>query len=72
GPGHGELGTVQTLKNQRAYLADMLTQVRRGIEAGKSKEQLIKEIDLSRHPVYGQNKVSIERSIRAMYDKLKS
>ena len=71
-PGHGELGTVQTLKNQRAYLADMLTQVRRGIEAGKSKEQLIKEIDLSRHPVYGQNKVSIERSIRAMYDKLKS
>jgi glyoxylase-like metal-dependent hydrolase (beta-lactamase superfamily II) len=71
-PGHGELGTVQTLKNQRAYLADMLTQVRRGIEAGKSKEQLVKEIDLSRHPVYGQNKVSSERSIRAIYDKLKS
>ena len=71
-PGHGELSTVQTLKNQRAYLADMLTQVRRGIEAGKSKEQLVKEVDLSRHPVYGQNKVSSERSIRAMYDKLKS
>jgi glyoxylase-like metal-dependent hydrolase (beta-lactamase superfamily II) len=71
-PGHGELGTVVTLKNQRAYLADMLTQVRRGIKAGKSKEQLVKEIDLSRHPVYGQNTVSTARSIRAMYDKLKS
>jgi cyclase len=68
--GHGEPGTLETLRNQRAFLADMLIQVRRGIKAGKSKEQLVKEIDLSRHRVYGQNRVSIERSIRAMYDKL--
>jgi glyoxylase-like metal-dependent hydrolase (beta-lactamase superfamily II) len=70
-PGHGELGTMETLKQQRSYLEDMLRQVRLGIKAGKSKEQLVKEIDLSRHPVYGQNKVSTERSIRAMFDKLK-
>lgn len=70
-PGHGELGSVETLRNQRAYLADMLAQVRRGIQEGKSKEELLKEIDLSRHPVYGQNKISTTRSIRAMYDKLK-
>jgi glyoxylase-like metal-dependent hydrolase (beta-lactamase superfamily II) len=69
-PGHGELGTTETLKNQRAYLADMLTQVRHGIAAGKTKDELVIEIDLRRHPVYGQNKISIERSIRAMYDKL--
>jgi glyoxylase-like metal-dependent hydrolase (beta-lactamase superfamily II) len=71
-PGHGELGTTQSLKQQRAYLADMLQQVRQGIKAGKSKEDLVKEIDLSKHPVYGQNKPSTERSIRAMFDKLKS
>jgi glyoxylase-like metal-dependent hydrolase (beta-lactamase superfamily II) len=71
-PGHGELGTTETLKQQRAYLADMLAQVRRGIKAGKTKEELVKEIDLNRHPVYGQNKVSTARSIRAMFDKLKS
>jgi cyclase len=71
-PGHGELGTTQSLKQQRAYLADMLQQVRQGIKAGKSKEELVKEIDLSKHPVYGQNKVSTERSIRAMFDKVKS
>lgn len=70
-PGHGEIGTVQTLKSQRAFLADMLAQVRCGIQTGKSKEELVKEIDLSKHPVYGQNKVSIERAIRAMYDRLK-
>ena len=71
-PGHGELGTTETLKQQRAFLADMLGQVRRGIKAGKSKEELVKEIDLSKHPVYGGNKVSNARSIRAMFDKLKS
>ena len=70
-PGHGEPDTIETIKNQRAYLADMLAQVRRGIKAGRSKEELVKEIDLGRHPVYGLNKVSIARSIRAMYDKLK-
>ena len=70
-PGHGELGTTQTLKQQRAYLDDMLQQVRRGIEGGKSKEELVKEIDLGKHPVYGQNKVSNARSIRAIFDKLK-
>ncbi len=71
-PGHGEPGTTENLKRQRSYLADMLQQVRRGIKAGKSKEELVKEIDLSKHPVYGENKVSTDRSISAMYDRLKS
>jgi len=70
-PGHGDLGNIESLKRQRAYLADMLQQVRQGIKAGKSKEELVKEIDLSKHPVYGQNKVSSERSISAMFDRLK-
>ena len=70
-PGHGEPCTTETLKQQRAYLADMLQQVRHGIDNGKSKEELVKEIDLGRHRVYGQNKVSTARSIRAMFDKLK-
>ena len=71
-PGHGELGTSQSLRNQRDFLADMYEQVREGIKAGKSKEKLVKEIDLGRHPVYGPNKVSTERSIRAMFEKLTS
>ena len=69
-PGHGEPATVEQLKNQRLYLKDMLEQVRYGIKAGKSKEQLIREVDLSKHPVYGENKVSIKRSVGDMYDKL--
>lgn len=69
-PGHGDLATTENLRQQRLYLQDMLAQVRKGIEAGKSKQYLIKEIDLSKHPVYGKNIVSIKRSIGDMYDKL--
>jgi glyoxylase-like metal-dependent hydrolase (beta-lactamase superfamily II) len=69
-PGHGNPGTVETLKQQRLYLKDMLEQVRRGIKAGKTKEELIKEIDLSKHPVYGANQASTVRSIGFMYEKL--
>ena len=69
-PGHGELGTTETLKQQRLYLKDMLDQVRKGIKDGKTKKQLVKEIDLSSHPVYGANKVSTIRSIGNMYNKL--
>ena len=36
-PGHGDPGTVETLKQQRSYLKDMLDKVRQGIKAGKSK-----------------------------------
>jgi glyoxylase-like metal-dependent hydrolase (beta-lactamase superfamily II) len=69
-PGHGEPCTVETLKQQRDYLADMLKQVRQGIKDGKSKDQLIREIDLCSHPLYGENKISTRRSIGAMYDNL--
>jgi glyoxylase-like metal-dependent hydrolase (beta-lactamase superfamily II) len=69
-PGHGNLGTVEMLKQQRLYLKDMLDQVRKGIKAGKTRQELVKEIDLSKHPEYGINKASTIRSIGFMYDKL--
>lgn len=69
-PGHGVPATTEQLHNQRAYLQDMLQQVRAGIAAGKSREQVIRETDLTRHPVYGKNKTSITRSVGDMYDNL--
>ena len=69
-PGHGKPCTTHHLKRQRLYLSDMLQQVRKGIKAGKTKHQVIREADLSKHPVYGDNKVSIKRSVGDMYDKL--
>lgn len=70
-PGHGDIGNKEILKLQRDYLADMYTQVRKGIHAGKTKEELINQIDLSKHPVRGSNTISNTRSIKAMYERLK-
>jgi glyoxylase-like metal-dependent hydrolase (beta-lactamase superfamily II) len=69
-PGHGSLGSVETLRGQRAYLADMQALVRSGVKAGKSADQLAKEIDLSKHGSFGVNPDSNAGSIRAMYRKL--
>jgi cyclase len=48
-PGHGNVGTVETLKGQSAFLADLWKQVSEGKKAGKTVEQLRTEVDLSKH-----------------------
>lgn len=70
-PGHGDIGSKTILKQQRDYLADMYTQVSNGIKTGKTREELLNQVDLSRHPVRGSNTISNTRSIKAMYDRLK-
>jgi glyoxylase-like metal-dependent hydrolase (beta-lactamase superfamily II) len=67
-PGHGRPGATQTLQGQRAYLADMLDQVRAGIRAGKTADQLAGEIDLSRHQPFGARPSA--GSVRVVYRKL--
>jgi len=65
-PAHGSVGTADILRGQRAYLNDMWTQVRRGLQAGKTPEQLVQEIDLSRHQPFGERPESNAGGIRAM------
>jgi glyoxylase-like metal-dependent hydrolase (beta-lactamase superfamily II) len=69
-PGHGALGDKSVLRAQRDYLSDMLAQVREGVRAGKPVEQLVKEIDLSRHGRFAANANTNANSIRAMYRKV--
>lgn len=69
-PGHGALGDKSVLRAQREYLSDMLTRVREGVRAGKSGEELVKEIDLSRHGQYAANPNTNANSIGAMYRKV--
>jgi glyoxylase-like metal-dependent hydrolase (beta-lactamase superfamily II) len=68
--GHGSLGTTETLRAQRAYLADMLQQVRAGLKAGKTADQLAAEIDLTKHGSFGASAPHNATSIRAIYRKL--
>jgi cyclase len=69
-PGHGSLGTTETLRAQRAYLADMLEKVRAGLRAGKTADQLVKEVDLSKHGSFGVNTEHNGNSIRSMSRRL--
>ena len=71
-PGHGGPGTIETIRGQRAYLADMINGVRAAMEKGTSAEQLSKEMDLAKHKPWGQDQARNVTSIRAIYAKLSS
>jgi cyclase len=66
-PGHGSPSSKAALTAQREYLADMLAQVRAGRKAGKSADQLVSEIDLSKHGGIASSAAGNATSIRAMY-----
>jgi len=68
-PGHGDLGGVPELQAQRAYLSDMIKQVRAGIAAGKSGDQLAESINLTSHKI-GSDPDRNKNSIRAMHKRL--
>lgn len=70
-PGHGEIASPEAIRRQRDYLADMLGQVRDCIRAKKSRDETVKSVNLDKHVGYGANKVSTDRSVRAMYDRFK-
>jgi glyoxylase-like metal-dependent hydrolase (beta-lactamase superfamily II) len=69
-PGHGSQGTTDTLRGQRAYLADIINSVRDGIARGATGDQLAEQLDLSKHNPWGQDKARKQTSIRAVYAKL--
>lgn len=67
-PGHGRPGTVDTLRGQRAFLADIVDQVDRGIRSGKTADELAAEVDLARHRPWGARPAA--GAVRAVYRKL--
>ena len=68
-PGHGDIGTVETLAAQAAFLDDLWTQVTAGKRAGKSADQLAKELDLSKHGDFAADPQQNQSAIRAVFRK---
>jgi glyoxylase-like metal-dependent hydrolase (beta-lactamase superfamily II) len=68
-PGHGDVGTVETLRGQSAFLHDLWTQVAAGKKAGKTLEQLQKEVNLSRHGNFSADEQQNQSAIRAVFRK---
>jgi cyclase len=69
-PGHGAIGTVATLKAQSAFIDDLWKQVSAGKQAGKTIEQLVKEIDLSKHGDFAADPRQNQSAIRSVFRKV--
>jgi cyclase len=70
-PGHGAPGGLDTVRGQRAYLADLINGVRSAIAKGASADDTAKTLDLARHNPWGQNPQRNAVSVKAVYAKLK-
>jgi cyclase len=69
-PGHGELGTTQTIELQKAYLAAIVNGVRDAIAKGVPETELEKSLDLTKYSPHGANVPHNQVCIRAVYAKL--
>jgi glyoxylase-like metal-dependent hydrolase (beta-lactamase superfamily II) len=68
-PGHGDVGTMDTLRAQSAFLDDLWAQVAAGKKAGKSLDRLLKDVNLSRHGNFAADGQQNQSAIRAVFRK---
>ena len=68
-PGHGDVGSVATLKAQSAFLDDLWKQVAAGKKAGRTVDQLLKEVDLSKHGDFAADPQQNQAAIRQVFRK---
>lgn len=68
-PGHGDLGTVETLRAQSAFLDDLWRQVSAGKKAGRTLDQLVAEVNLSKHGDFAADPQQNQSAIRAVFRK---
>jgi cyclase len=68
-PGHGPISDRSALLADRDYLADMMKQVKAGMQAGKTADQLAAEINLSSHGTIAGDATANATSVRAMYKR---
>ena len=68
-PGHGALGTVATLRAQSAFLDDLWTAGVQRQESWQDLEQLLKDVDLSKHGDFAADQQQNQSAIRAVFRK---
>lgn len=70
-PGHGPLGSVEDVKKTVAMLRDVLASVDRGIQAGKTLEQMKTEKALSKYEKWSWSFITADRFLEIVYNDLK-
>jgi cyclase len=69
-PGHGAVGTVEDLKGDRAFLADLVQQVRAGIQKGQTADQIAEGLSLSHHKGWGDDAARNKGYVKTLYPRL--
>ena len=69
-PGHGEVATRKDVLEFKAYLQDLVKEVRRLHDEGKTKEEVMKEISLPRYKDYVKYNEWLPRNAAAVYQEL--
>jgi cyclase len=69
-PGHGSLATTDTLLAQSAFLDDLWKQVSAGKKAGRTVDQLLEEVDLSKHGDFAADQQQNQAAIRQVFRKV--
>jgi Zn-dependent hydrolases, including glyoxylases len=68
-PGHGDLGSIDTLRAQSSFLDDLWKQVSAGKKAGRTVDQLLTEVNLARHGDFAADQQQNQSAIRAVFRK---
>ncbi len=71
-PGHGEVGTVADLKAFRQYFVDLRAAVKKAMEAGLSRQQAIKEIQLPQYASHTGYAQGLAANVGIVYDEIKA
>ncbi len=70
-PGHGPLASKAVLGKQRRYFVELREQVKKGIDAGKEFEDILKGIDMPWHKEWTQIEANTRRpETRHVFDEL--
>jgi cyclase len=68
-PGHGPLGSIETLRAQAAFLDDLWKQVSAGKKAGRTVDQLLSGVNLARHGDFAADQQQNRSAIRQVFRK---
>jgi len=70
-PGHGPLAGKDVLAKQRRYFVELRAQVKKGIDAGKDFEDILKSLDMPWHKEWAQIEANTRKAeTRHVFDEL--
>lgn len=70
-PGHGEVTTVADLKAFKQYFIDLREAVKKAVDAGRTREQALKEVKLEQYSAYNGYAQRFAANVGTVYDELK-